>query len=178
MSKVSCRPSHLNLDRFHQPCLVPGRTSRTSEDCHPRTTWRQLTLAGTRVLPPLRLTGRFCYADWTVCHSHNWVFPHMQVRDPRGSAACSRPALGTHFPGQQESLWIGEFVELQLRNLLSLLYNHRILRKFHRYCRTHRRQPSCNCPHWICVPVVFVISCEKNPRLCCLWNRSLCDAQD
>ena len=33
-------------------------------------------------------------------------------------------------------IWIKEFVELQLRYLLSLLSNHRILRKFHRYCRT------------------------------------------
>ena len=27
------------------------------EDCRPRTTWRPLTLAGSTVLPPLRLTG-------------------------------------------------------------------------------------------------------------------------
>ena len=25
LSKVSCRPSHLNVDRFHQPCLLPWR---------------------------------------------------------------------------------------------------------------------------------------------------------
>ena len=44
LSRVSCRPPHLNVDRFHQPCLLPGRTSRIGEDCRPRTTWRPLTL--------------------------------------------------------------------------------------------------------------------------------------
>ena len=29
----------------------------------PRTTWRPLTLAGSPVLPRLRLTGGFCHAD-------------------------------------------------------------------------------------------------------------------
>ena len=46
LSRVSCRPFHLNFDRFHQPCLLPGRTSRISEDCRPRTMWRPLTLFG------------------------------------------------------------------------------------------------------------------------------------
>ena len=40
LSRVSCRPSHLNFDRFHQPCLLPGRTSRVDEECHPRIMWR------------------------------------------------------------------------------------------------------------------------------------------
>ena len=26
VSRVSSRPPHLNVDRFHQPCLLPGRT--------------------------------------------------------------------------------------------------------------------------------------------------------
>ena len=30
LSRVSCRPFHLNVDRFHQPCLSPGRTSTYS----------------------------------------------------------------------------------------------------------------------------------------------------
>ena len=51
LSRVSCRPPHLNFDRFHQPCLIPGRTSRMGEDCRPRTTWRPLTLAGSPALP-------------------------------------------------------------------------------------------------------------------------------
>ena len=46
LSRWSCRPSHLNTDRFHQPCLLPGRTSRIGEDCRPRTAWRPLTLFG------------------------------------------------------------------------------------------------------------------------------------
>ena len=33
LSMVSCRPFHLNINRFHQPCLSPGRTSRIGEDC-------------------------------------------------------------------------------------------------------------------------------------------------
>ena len=33
LSRVSCRPLHLNFDRFHQPCLLPGRTSRISGAC-------------------------------------------------------------------------------------------------------------------------------------------------
>ena len=53
LSRVSCRPSHLNFNRFHQPCLLPGRTSRIGGSCRfPRTTWRPLTLAGSTVLPP------------------------------------------------------------------------------------------------------------------------------
>ena len=44
LSRVSCRPFHLNIDRFHQPCLLPGRTSRIGKDCRSRTTWRPLTL--------------------------------------------------------------------------------------------------------------------------------------
>ena len=51
LSGVSCRPFHLNVDRFHQPCLLPWRTSRIGEDCRPRTTWRPLTLAGSLALP-------------------------------------------------------------------------------------------------------------------------------
>ena len=46
LSRLSCRPPHLNVDRFHQPCLFPGRTSRIGEDCRPRTPWRPLSLFG------------------------------------------------------------------------------------------------------------------------------------
>ena len=52
LSRVSCRPSHLNIDRFHQPCLFSWAHSRIGEDGHPRTTWRPLTLAGSMVLHP------------------------------------------------------------------------------------------------------------------------------
>ena len=112
LSRVSCRPFHLNVDRFHQPCLLPGRTSRTGEDCRPRTTWRPLTIFGSLALP-VRLTGGFCHADQTVprqdvnssfppcvCHPvYQRVFAHTQVRDPRESAAaCLGNALGTPSP--------------------------------------------------------------------------------
>ena len=33
VSRLSCRPPHLNFDRFHQPCLLPGRTSRIGGAC-------------------------------------------------------------------------------------------------------------------------------------------------
>ena len=46
LSRVSCRPFHLNFERFHQPCLLLRRTSRKGEDCRPRTTWLPLTLFG------------------------------------------------------------------------------------------------------------------------------------
>ena len=36
----------ISPDRFHQPCLLTGRTSRIGEDCRPRTAWRPLTLFG------------------------------------------------------------------------------------------------------------------------------------
>ena len=33
LSTVSCRPFQLNFDRFHQTCLLPGRTSRKGGAC-------------------------------------------------------------------------------------------------------------------------------------------------
>ena len=84
LSRVSCRPSHLNVDRFLQPCLIPGRTSRIGEDCRPRTTWRPLTLFGQpgsssfgshwRILPR-RLDGTTagCYSSFTPCVCHPWT---------------------------------------------------------------------------------------------------------
>ena len=55
LSRVSCRPVSLNLDRFNQPCLLPWRNpllppitagcwAGISEDCRRRTTWRPLTV--------------------------------------------------------------------------------------------------------------------------------------
>ena len=119
LSRLSWRPSHLNIDRFHRPCLLPGRTSRIREDCHPRTTWRPLTLAGSPVLLPLRLmvsatpTRRYhgrtlirpsppaCATQPPRC------FAHAQVPDPRESAAaCHGQTLGTPSPGHPSGdLW-------------------------------------------------------------------------
>ena len=68
LSRVNCRPSHLNVDRFRQPCLLPGRTSRIGEDCHPRTTWRPLEVFAT---PTKRYHGRALIrpSPPCVCHS-------------------------------------------------------------------------------------------------------------
>ena len=49
---VGCRPSHLNFDRFHQPCLVVSV---------PR--GGHLPFLGSPVLPLLRLTGGCYHAD-------------------------------------------------------------------------------------------------------------------
>ena len=114
LSRENCRPFHLNFDRFHQPCLLPGRTSRwgLSSPYHVAATYPFL---GSPALPPsaLRLTGGFCHADWTVprhdvnssfpacvCHTrYEEVFAHTQVRDPcEYAAACWRPSLGTPSP--------------------------------------------------------------------------------
>ena len=67
LSRVSCRPSHLKIDRFHQPCLIPGRTSRIGEDCRfPVPRGSHLPFLGSPTLPPSRLTGGLCHADMTV----------------------------------------------------------------------------------------------------------------
>ena len=126
MSRVSCRPSHLNVDRFHQPCLLPWRSpycqqntagcwAGTDEDCRPRPTWRPLTLCGQPGSPSFATHWKYCRADWTVprqdvsssfappacATSPEKVFAHTQVRDPHESAAaCCSHALGTpsHWP--------------------------------------------------------------------------------
>ena len=84
LSRVSCRLSHLNVDRFHQPCLFSWAHTREGEDCHSRSTWRPLTLAGSSVLPPLRLSGGFFHADWTV--------PRQDVNSPFLPPACATPS--------------------------------------------------------------------------------------
>ena len=64
LSRVSCRPFHLNIDRFHQPCVLPGRTSRIGEDCRLRTTWLPLTLFGQPGSSSFAFDWRFfCHAD-------------------------------------------------------------------------------------------------------------------
>ena len=142
LSRVSCRPCHLNFDRFYQPCLLPWRNPlmppkhdwllgrEIGEDCRPRTTWRPLTLAGSPVLPPLRLTGGSAtptgrYHGRTLIHpsplrvppNRTQVFAHTQVRDPRESAAaCCEHAWGPHPPGHP-------FYKLWNSEMFSFLYN-------------------------------------------------------
>ena len=70
--------SSLNIDRFQQPCLLPWRTSRIGGACHPRTTWRPLTLAGSPVLPPLYSPRR---QDGTTAGRY-FALLHMRVPPP------------------------------------------------------------------------------------------------
>ena len=107
---------HLNMNRFHQPCLLPWRTPHchqtrlsVGQDCRPRTKWRPVILAGSPFLPPCATHWRYCHPDLTeprqdvnssfppcMCHPRGErVFAHTQVRDPRESAAaCFGHALG------------------------------------------------------------------------------------
>ena len=79
LSRVSCRPFHLNDDRFHQP----GRTSRIGEDCRPRTTWRPLALLGSPALGGATSTGRYHgrtssrpFTHPCMCHPTKDVYKH------------------------------------------------------------------------------------------------------
>ena len=120
----------MNFDRFHQPCLLPWRTpllppitagcwAGIGEDCRPRTTWRPLTLAGSPVLPPLRLTGgiatptRRYHGRTLLRHSSHAcatqtkkVFAHTQVRDPRVSAAACQSHVPWEFPSPWPALFL------------------------------------------------------------------------
>ena len=62
LSRMSVPLRLLNVDRFHQPCMLPWRTplqppitagcwAGIGKDCRPRTTWRPFTLAGKPCLP-------------------------------------------------------------------------------------------------------------------------------
>ena len=62
----------------------------------------------------------------------------------------------------QERLWRREFVEMQLRYLLSLLSNQRVLRNMHGYWRTHSRRPSRKCRHWTCFARHLLRKCSWN----------------
>ena len=99
-SRRSCpgwAAAHLTwiLTVFTSLACSPRRTSRVGEDCRPRTTWRPLTLAGSPVLPPLRLTGgTTTRQDVASSFLHAWatpekkkVFAYTQVRGPCESAA-------------------------------------------------------------------------------------------
>ena len=70
----------------------------------------------------------------------------------------------------QQKKWSGEFVELQLRYLLSLLSIHEVLRYFHRCRQTHGRRPSRKHRPWNCAFILLVISCERGPCSYCSWN--------
>ena len=93
LSMVSCRPFHLNIDRFHQPCLLPGRISRIGEDCRfpvPRGGHLLPSWVGSPALPPLLLTGGFCHADRMVPRQdvNSSFLPCMC--HPEGEGVCTR----------------------------------------------------------------------------------------
>ena len=76
LSRVSCRPSHLNIDRFHQPCLIPWRTPY----CHRNTAglgrdrWGLSSLYQVAATYPLWAPD--CHADWKVTRKDvNSSFP-------------------------------------------------------------------------------------------------------
>ena len=111
LSRLSCRPPHLNFDRFSPalPCS-PRRTSRVGEDCRPRTTWAgHLPLRAAQLFllcvslevfatPTRRYHGRMLIHPSLPCMCPPpaaKVIAHTQVRDPRESAAaCYGHALG------------------------------------------------------------------------------------
>ena len=95
LSRLSCRPPHLNFDRFHQPCLLPGRTSRIGEDCRPLTTWRPLTLTGSPALPPLRLTGVFLPRPTGRYHGRMLIHPSPPAcATPAAKVVCTHAGSG------------------------------------------------------------------------------------
>ena len=67
--------------------------------------------------------------------------------------------------------WIREFVELQVRYLLSLLSDHVVLRQFHQYCRTRSQRPCPKCQHWNCALIFFCLHLCDQPSSFLLQKR-------
>ena len=111
----------LNIDRFHQPCLLPGRTSRIGEDCRPRTRGGHLPFLGSPALPPLRLTGGFFATPTRRHHGRTLIHPSPPAcatpdctgdrthagSDPlESAAACFGHALGPPPPGHPKKWFL------------------------------------------------------------------------
>ena len=123
LSRVSCLPFHLNIDRFHQPCLLPGRTSRIGEDCRPRTTWRPLTLCGQPGSPSFASHWRFFATPTRRYHGRTLIRPSSPAcANPKSkgvcthagsesAAACFGHALGDPSPWPSKEM-ISDSVEL------------------------------------------------------------------
>ena len=124
LSRVSCRPFHLNIDLFHQPCLLPWRTPY----CHRNTAglgrdrWGMSSPypvattypCGQPGSPSFATHSRYCHADWTeprqdvnssftpcVCHSLRPRCLHTRMF---GTLASPPPPVedmpwGPHLPG-------------------------------------------------------------------------------
>ena len=91
LSRVSCRPSHLNVDRFHQPCLLPWRAPLLP----PKHGWlgQWYHVAATYPFSAARLSPfathwRYCHADWTV--------PRQDVNSSFLSCVCHPDVKGAH----------------------------------------------------------------------------------
>ena len=95
LSRMSCRPSHLNVDRFHQPCLLPWRNPLLPPKhgwllgrdrwclSVPRTTWRPLTLFGQ--------PGSSSFAS-------HWSFSATSTRRYHGRTLIRDMPWGPHLP--------------------------------------------------------------------------------
>ena len=66
-----------------------------------------------------------------------------------------------------------EVVELQLRNLLSFLSNHRIIAEIPPVFTNSWSTAFLQTSAWNCASILFVLSCEKSPCPCSSWNWSL-----
>ena len=99
--RMSCRTEYW---QFSRALPVTKAHSTKDEDCHPRTTWRPLTLAtnpcGQTSLPshwkywPHRLDATTAGREFVLLHQSvpspaTGVTAHTQVRDPDGSAAAA-----------------------------------------------------------------------------------------
>ena len=110
LSRLSCRPSHLNFDRFHQPCLLPlGALLGEVRTVVPVPRDGHLPLRAARpfllcvwlevfATPTRRYHGRMLIHPSSPCVCH--LLPgHTQVRDPHEpAAACYGHTLGTPSP--------------------------------------------------------------------------------
>ena len=145
--RVSCRPSHLNFDPFHQPCLLRWLTlycrrlrlawAGTGEDCRPRTTWRPLALCG---------QPRFRFS--LLCDSLEVSVPRQDVNSKFNPCVCHPHDLGC----------------LHTRRFGTLMSPPPPVAVMP--CRTHPpgQRPCCKCRHWNCALILSVFTCVKSLR--------------
>ena len=100
LSKVSCRPFHLNVDRFHQPCLLPvlppkhgwlGQGQVRTVVPVPR--GGHLPFLGNQALPPLRLTGGIATPTKRY-HGRMLIHPSSLRVPPRDKGVCTHANSG------------------------------------------------------------------------------------
>ena len=102
LSRVSCRPFHLNVDRFHQPCLSPGRTST-----YLFWTARLFLLCVSREVLPRRLDGTTaggifillspaCATPCQRVFAHSDLNPNTRGEGPPPFGAPLPPTLQAH----------------------------------------------------------------------------------